>query len=125
MEKIMNTKLLISIMAAAAAFAVNVQAADGVTSGDLNTIDKWYGRAGGLTDGDRAVTGLSTSGAKVGISYDADVAARTNMQRGQAATNSQVGVTYDADVAARTNMPRGQDAAGQPKAAGIEGTKSN
>jgi hypothetical protein len=68
---------------------------------------------------------LSTSGSKIGISYDADVAARTNMPRGEAATNGQVGVTYDADVAARTNMPRGQDAAGQSKAAGIEGAKSN
>jgi len=36
-----------------------------------------------------------------------------------------VGVSYDADVAARTNMPRGADAAGQAKAAGIEGSKSN
>jgi hypothetical protein len=40
------------------------------------------------------------------------------------ATGGQVGVTYDADVAARTNMQRGQDVS-QPKAAGIEGTKSN
>lgn len=118
----MNSKLLISAMAAAAAFAVNVHAAEVVTSGNLNTVDKWYGRAGGLTDTDRVVTGLSASGTKVGISYDADVAARTNMKRGEAA-NGQVGVTYDADVAARTNMQRGQDT--QPKAAGIEGAKQN
>ena len=59
----MNTKLLISATVAAAAFAVNVHAAGGGTSGDLNTIDKWYGRAGGLTA--------------------ADVAARTNMPPGQ------------------------------------------
>ncbi len=104
----MNAKLLISVMAAAAAFAVNVHAADVVTSGDLNTIDKWYGRAGGLTDADR-VTGLTTSSSKVGISYDADVAARTNMHAVRRPLSDQVGVTYDADVAARTNMQRGQD----------------
>src|SRR5262249_26034603 len=119
----MNSKLLISAIAAAAAFAVNVHAAEVVTSGNLNTVDKWYGRAGGLTDADRVVTGLSTSGTKVGISYDADVAARTNMKGGEATTNGQVGISYDADVAARTNMQRGQ--APQPKAAGIEGAKQN
>jgi len=122
MENTMNTKLLISVIAAAAAFAVNVNAAEVVTSGNLNSVDKWYGRAGGLTDGDR-VTGLATGNSRIGVSYDADVAARTNMPRSEA-TGGQVGVTYDADVAARTNMQRGQDVS-QPKAAGIEGTKSN
>ena len=119
----MKTKLLIPAMALAAAFAVNLQAAEVVTSGDVNAIGKWYGRAGGLTDADR-VTGLTTSTNKVGVAYDADVAARTNMQRAEA-THNQVGVTYDADVAARTNMPRGQDTTGQSKAAGIEGAKQN
>ena len=123
MEKIMNSKLLISAIAAAAAFAVNVHAADVVTSGDLGTIDKWYGRAGGLTDADR-VSALKAGTTKLGVAYDADVAARTNMSRAQAAHN-QVGVTYDADVAARTNMQRGSGDAGQAKAAGIEGAKSN
>ncbi len=119
----MNTKLLISVMAATAAFAVNVQAADVVTSGDVNTIGKWYGRAGGLTDGDR-VSGLTASNSKVGIAYDADVAARTNMQRDQA-THSQIGVNYDADVEARTHMRPEGVAAGHAKAACIEGAKSN
>ena len=119
----MNTKLMISAVAAAAAFAVSAHAADVVTSGDLSGIDKWYGRAGGLTDAER-VTGVTAGATNVGVGYDADVAARTNMPRGQAA-QSQVGVSYDADVAARTNMPRGADATGQAKAAGIEGSKSN
>jgi hypothetical protein len=123
MEKIMNVKLLISAVAAAAAFATNVHAGEVVNSGDLNTVDKWYGRAGGLTDGDR-VTGLAAGTNRVGVAYDADVAARTNMPRDQA-THNQVGVTYDADVAARTNMQRGTGDAGQSKAAGIEGAKSN
>ena len=119
----MNAKLLISTVAAAAAFAVNVHAADVVNSGDVNTINKWYGRAGGLTDADR-VTGLTAGTSQVGVAYDADVAARTNMSRAQA-THNQVGVTYDADVAARTNMQRTGGDAGQAKAAGIEGAKSN
>jgi len=119
----MNSKLLISAIAAAAALAVNAHAAGVVTSGDLGTVDKWYGRAGGLTDTDR-VGALKAGSTKVGVSYDADVTARTNMPRAQG-TNSDVGVSYDADVAARTNMPRGEDAAGQANAAGIEGAKSN
>ncbi len=119
----MNTKLLISAIAAAAAFAVNAHAANVVTSGDLSAIDKWYGRAGGLTDADR-VSGLKAGSTQVGVSYDADVAARTNMSRAQA-THNQVGVTYDADVAARTNMQRGSGDAGQAQAAGTEGAKSN
>jgi hypothetical protein len=124
MEKMkMNAKLLISAMAAAAAFAVNVHATDVVNSGDLNTVNNWYGRAGGLTDADR-ITGLTAGKSRVGVAYDADVAARTNMSRAQA-THNQVGVTYDADVAARTNMQRGVGDTGDAKAAGIEGAKSN
>jgi hypothetical protein len=118
-----NTKLFVSARAVAAAFAVNVHAAGVVTSSDPNTIDKWYGRAGGLTDAER-ITGVTVGTSRVGVAYDADVAARTNMQRGQAA-NGKVGVSYDADVAARTNMPRGGDAAGPSTAAIVIGTKSN
>jgi hypothetical protein len=123
MEGIMNTKLIISAIAVAAAFAVEAHAGDVVNSGGVGSIDKWYGRAGGLTDADR-VTGLTAGSNRLGVSYDADVAARTNMQR-QQATHNQVGVTYDTDVAARTNMPRGGDTAGQAKAARIEGSKNN
>jgi len=119
----MNTKLIISAIAVAAAFAVEAHAGDVVNSAGVGSIEKWYGRAGGLTAADR-VTGLTAGSNRVSVSYDADVAARTNMQR-QQATHNQVGVTYDADVAARTNMPRGGDTAGQAKAAGIEGAKSN
>ena len=118
-----NTKLFVSAMAVAAAFALNVHAADEIHSGDLSSMSKWYGNAGGLTDADRA-TGLTVGASKVGVAYDADVAARTNMQRSEVSKRN-VGVSYDADVAARTNMPRGQDTTGQSKAAGIEGAKQN
>jgi hypothetical protein len=118
----MNTKLLISAIAAAAALSLNAYAADQVTSSDANAIANGYGRAGGAIGVDR-VHALN-SGAQVGVAYDADVATRTNMPRAQG-TASTVGVTYDADVAARTNMPRGGDAPYTSKAAGVEGTKAN
>jgi hypothetical protein len=119
----LNTKLFVSAIAVAAAFAVNAHAADELHSGDLNTVDKWYGRAGGLTDADR-VTSLTVGRSKVTVPYDADVAARTNMPRREV-SNSNVGVSYDADVSARTNMPRGGDAGGRAEAAAVEGKKIN
>ena len=117
----MRTKLLLSAIAAAA-IAANAYAAETVTSGDLSTLDKWYGNAGGLQGTDRVMY-LNASRTKVGIAYDKDVAERTNMQRSEA-THNEVGVTYDADVAARTNMSRGAAPTGKATA-GIEGAKSN
>jgi hypothetical protein len=119
----MNTKLLISAIAAAAALSINAYAADQVTSSDANTIANGFGRAGGLAGSDR-VSGLKAGSKQVGVAYDADVATRTNMPRAQGSART-VGVTYDADVAARTNMPRGGDAQYSNKAAGVEGTKAN
>lgn len=118
----MNLKPLVWVFPLAAALSASGYAADVVTSGDTSTMDQWYGRAGGLVGSDR-VSGLHSGSAKVGVSYDADVTARTNMQRGQA-DPATVGVTYDPDVAARTNMPRGDKTpAGQE--AGIAGARSN
>ena len=119
----MNSKLLISVIAAAAALSMNAYAADQVTTSDANSIANGFGRAGGLIGVER-VSGLRAGGAQVGVAYDADVATRTNMPRAQA-TAKPVGVTYDVDVAARTNMPRGGDAQYPNRAAGVEGTKAN
>ena len=99
----MNTKFLFSAIAIASALCGSAYAADIVSTGDLSTTDKWYGRAGGLAGSDR-VNGLHAGDAKVGVSYDQDVAARTNMARER--TPGQVGVSWDRDVAARTNMQR-------------------
>ncbi len=118
----MRTKLLLSTIAVATAIAANAYAADTVTSGDLGTIDKWYGNAGGLQGTDRVMY-LNASRSKVGISYDKDVAERTNMPRADAHHN-EVGISYDADVAARTNMQRATTPADKATA-GIEGSKSN
>ena len=118
----MRTKLLLTAIAAAAAIGANAYATDTVTSGDLSTVDKWYGNAGGLQGTDRVMY-LNASRTKVGVAYDKDVAERTNMSRGQA-THNEVGITYDADVAARTNMQRATTPADKATA-GIEGSKSN
>jgi hypothetical protein len=119
----MNAKLLISAIAAAAALSVNAYAADLVTSTDSDTIAKSYGRAGGLAGSDR-VSGLQAGSAQIGVTYDADVAMRTNMPRAQGARQT-VGVSYDADVAARTNMPRAAGIQTPHKAAGVEAQKAN
>lgn len=118
----MNAKLILSI--AAAAFSVNAFAADTVMSSTPDSIVKSYGRAGGLVGADR-IEGLQAGTTKVGVVFDTDVAARTNMQRTQDSVGT-VGVAYDADVATRTNMPRSTGV--QPtttKAAGVAAPKTN
>ncbi len=72
----------------------------------------WYGNAGGLQGSDR-VTFLGKThdrNQQVGITYDKDVAQRTNMQR-DPASNGQIGIGYDKDVAERTNLPRNEKSA--------------
>ena len=103
MGNAMNAKLLLSAIAVAATLGTSAYAADIVTSGDLSTVNQWYGRAGGLAGSDR-IGALHTGNSTVGVTFDQDVAARTNMSRD--ARNSQVGVSWDREVAARTNMPR-------------------
>ena len=80
-----------------------------VTTGNSATMDHWYGRAGGLVGAERieAINKATLPGGGIGITYDKDVAARTNMPR-QDAQNGGVGITYDKDVAERTNMSRGE-----------------
>ena len=49
-------------------------------AGDPISMDKWYGRAGGLVGSDRVMAIGKSSANRVGITYDVDVAKRTNMQ---------------------------------------------
>jgi len=72
-------------------------------TGDSHNMDKWYGRAGGLAGSDRVEAIGKATGERVGISYDQDVAKRTNMP-GRAVDKSNIGITKD--VASRTNMQR-------------------
>jgi hypothetical protein len=80
---------------------------DTLHSGDISTMGKWYGRAGGLVGADR-IEFLGNSReheSRLGVAYDKDVAQRTNMPPRDTSAD-QVGISYDKDVAARTNMPR-------------------
>jgi len=99
----------VKLVAAAAIGALcgSVFADDVLRSGDVNQMSHWYGNAGGLTGSDRVeFLGKSITGNQpVGVTYDKDVAQRTNMPRAQA-PNRDVGIVYDKDVADRTNMPR-------------------
>lgn len=88
--------------------AGNVTAADDTLhTGDSSTMGKWYGRAGGLVGAERieSLANLPSHGPRIGVTYDTDVAQRTNMPP-RDASSDQVGISYDKDVAARTNMPR-------------------
>jgi hypothetical protein len=78
-------------------------------SSNQNQFDQWYGRAGGTTGTQRidALHEATLPPPNVGISYDKDVAARTNMQR-EGVENNEIGITYDEGIAARTNMGRSQ-----------------
>ena len=121
----LRSKLSVSIVAASAALWVGVAFAqsDAVKSNDTGTIGKSYGRAGGLVGSDR-VQGLGTHGsasAPLGVSWDAEVAARTNMPTDRT-RGAGVGVTYDQAVAERTNMPRGTSPV---QAAGVAGQEAN
>ncbi|HTS53813.1 MAG TPA: hypothetical protein VMH26_11105 [Burkholderiales bacterium] len=106
-----NLKVRAAAAAAIGALSIGsaVAGSDVLQSGDINTMGQWYGHAGGLQGSDRVmVLGKPTSDAKqVGITFDKDVAQRTNMPR-DSAPSGTAGIAYDKDVAERTNMPRGQ-----------------
>jgi hypothetical protein len=127
----MNTKLqlktkvtLFALAAGAAMFAGSAigDESQALNSGDVESMSKWHGRAGGLTGSD-AVSAARTSGAKVSVTYDKDVAERTNMTR-EPAEGKNIGVTYDKDVADRTNMTRSKTAPDSVKAATAPASES-
>jgi hypothetical protein len=106
-----HLKIQLAVAAAIGALSIGSAVAGGdvLKSGDVDTMGQWYGRAGGLQGSDR-VTVLAktpTGTTQVGITYDKDVAQRTNMQR-DPASNGQIGIGYDKDVAERTNLQRSE-----------------
>jgi hypothetical protein len=120
----LNTKTTLFALAAMAALTAGAAVGDEsqpLTSGDVESMSKWYGRAGGLVGSDR-VSAARANGSKVGISYDKDVAERTNMQR-EPVEGKSIGIAFDKDVADRTNLPRGQTAPDPVKAAAGPGSK--
>jgi len=100
----LRTTLAMSALALAAGLS-NLALADDVKATNPQTIEKSYGRAGGLTGSDR-VAGLSAGDQPLGITYDRAIAERTNMSTDRA-NGASVGITYDEQIAARTNMQRG------------------
>jgi hypothetical protein len=127
----MNAKLKLKTMStlfaliAAAALTAGTAIGDdsqALHSGNVESMSKWYGRAGGLVGADE-VSAARISGANISVTYDKDVAERTNMAR-EPAESKGVGIAYDKDVADRTNMPRGQTAADPVKAAAGPATKT-
>lgn len=107
-----NVKVQVALAAAIGVLSIGSALAGGDTlrSGDVDTMSQWYGHAGGLQGSDRVmVLGKTTSARnEVGITYDKDVAQRTNMPRDSASTSGTAGIAYDKDVAERTNMQRSQ-----------------
>ncbi len=105
-----KSKSLLLAMALAGGLVADAAIAAGpsLKSGDLSQSGLWYGRAGGLVGPDRVahLQRDTASSAQVGVDYDKDVAARTNMPSDRE-TGGSVAITYDKDVAERTNMPRG------------------
>ena len=105
-KSVSTNRMLLGITFAALSVASGIAVGDEtLRAGDPLSMDKWYGRAGGLIGSDRVMTIGKSSAGRIGITYDADVAKRTNMSRDGAA-NGSVGITYDKDVAERTNMQR-------------------
>jgi hypothetical protein len=120
MKAKLQLKTKVTLFALAAAATVFAGSAIGdesqvLNSGDVESMSKWYGRAGGVTGSD-SVSAPHANGAKVGITYDKDVAERTNMTR-EPADGKNIGISYDKDVATRTNMTRGQTTPESVKAA--------
>jgi hypothetical protein len=105
-----STSVLLAAALAGGLLAdVAVAAGPTLKSGDVSEVAAWYGRAGGLVGSDRIahLQGHMPGSTAIAVSYDKDVAARTNMSTDREAGRS-VAISYDKDVAARTNMPRGE-----------------
>src|SRR5689334_9510990 len=98
-----RASLLLGVALALGICSQASMADDMLRSANAASMDKWYGRAGGLVGSDRVMALGSTQGERVGVVYDADVAKRNNMAAREA--NASIAITYDKDVAARNNLP--------------------
>ena len=104
-----NQKLTwISVAIALVIASPIAMSADMVRGGDPSQMELWQGRAGGLLHSDR-VTRLRApvAGAEVEVTYDKEVAQRTNLPRDEGAVQ-KLAVSYDKEVAERTNLPRSE-----------------
>ena len=78
-------------------------------SSNPNEFSHWYGRAGGTTGTERidSLNEATLPPPGVSVTYDKDIAERTNMQR-EGVDNKDIGISYDQGIAERTNMGRSQ-----------------
>jgi len=99
--------LLVAALAGSLAGGAAIAAGPVLKTGNVAQAGQWFGRAGGLVGSDRVahLQGDATGSTNIAVTYDKDVAARTNMSTNRDSASS-VGISYDKDVAARTNMPR-------------------
>jgi hypothetical protein len=112
----------LATLAAMAAAAGTVRAEESILrSSNPSHFEHWYGRAGGSVGSERIgeVHAAKLPPASVSVTYDKDVAERTNMAR-DGVDSPKIGVTYDKDVAERTNMSRGKQ---EPAASVAESQK--
>ncbi len=109
MSRVKGSSVLL-VVALAGSLAADAALAAGpvLKTGDVAQASLWYGRAGGMVGADRVahLQGHSVASTDIAVSYDKDVAARTNMSSNRESASS-VAISYDKDVAERTNMPRG------------------
>jgi len=111
MSGVKSSSMLLAVALAGSLVATAAVAGGPVLkAGDVSHVGLWYGRGGGLVGSDRVahLQGHSGSSSEVAVTYDKDVAARTNM-RSDRESGASVAISYDKDVAERTNMPRGQE----------------
>jgi hypothetical protein len=125
-----NFKIKLVVTAVASILAMPFAAAfaafpEVLSSGDMESMSNWYGRAGGLAGSDRVMTTQrqAKGSAPVGMVFDHDVAARTNMSLDRN-RNAGIGITYDEDVAARTNNSRAHAPAQSLEAVGVANERS-
>jgi hypothetical protein len=105
----MKSKSVLLAVALAGGLTAHAAIAAGpiLKSGDLSHVGLWYGRAGGLVGTDRVAHLQRVDSPEVAVTYDKDVAARTNMASDRD-SRAPVAISYDKDVAERTNMPRAE-----------------
>jgi hypothetical protein len=128
MKFVRSSSIRLALGAGMSVLCVSVAMADGnvLKAGNVDTMSKWYGRAGGLVGADlvQSAAKPATDPQRVGITYDKDVVQRTNMPPRDTGIGD-VSITYDKDVAARTNMPRGEKAASPITAGGAPAKSDN
>jgi hypothetical protein len=102
----LNSMVFLAAISAATASGGVFAEGDVLRSSNLDEIGRWYGRAGGLVGADRISSLGRAHASRVGVSYDKDLAARTNMALDRREGDS-IAITQDKELMSRTNMGAG------------------